>query len=153
MTLSEGPHHVAMFKDSTREFDLGKEEDVSILKWCSTRASIFDCQVTEMRFFSFLACCIEAWDWTPDEEECEGRSDSQPWGETLVPSVLCENIYTWICLNDLIFILHVFSILSQTISLSVKGPGIQRMVLVDLPGVISVSFVYIFIQFYSSYII
>ncbi|KAJ3600012.1 hypothetical protein NHX12_033964, partial [Muraenolepis orangiensis] len=56
VTLSEGPHHVAMFKDSGREFDLGKEDDLAA---------------------------------------------------------------------------------PETISLSVKGPGIQRMVLVDLPGVIS----------------
>ncbi|OXB63972.1 hypothetical protein ASZ78_014736 [Callipepla squamata] len=71
VTLSEGPHHVALFKDSSREFDLTKEEDVSIKKWL---------EVNEI-LINFLKSC--------------------------------------------------------TISLSVKGPGLQRMVLVDLPGVIS----------------
>lgn len=83
---------------------------------------MFDCQVTEMRFISFLACSIEARDWTPDEEECKGRSDSQPWGETLVSSVLCENIYTGICLNDLIFIIHMFSIFVLDHFFKCKGP-------------------------------
>jgi hypothetical protein len=115
VTLSEGPYHIAQFKDSSREYDLTKESEVG-----------FCCDV----FYGcdYLYLCS----WNPYEKKLKSE-----W--KLVWLMEWRSAEMWA--NHFTFIYDFCNSINlnfQTISLTVRGPGIQRMVLVDLPGIISV---------------
>lgn len=91
--------------------------------------------------FLFLVCVLQL---AALRHEIELRMRKSVKEGQTVSSEVGQN-YIWIVnKNILLFIFRTFGkillfVPQQTISLNVKGPGIQRMVLVDLPGVISVS--------------
>ena len=57
VTLSEGPEHVAVFKDSTKVYDLSKEDDVSKIHHytCTTvTVQLYVCDYRSERHYHIL---------------------------------------------------------------------------------------------------
>ncbi|GFS27921.1 dynamin-like 120 kDa protein, mitochondrial [Elysia marginata] len=111
VTLSEGPYHVAQFRDSGREFDLTKEPDCKGNPDFPYESLIMyaKCKISQSHIS--LKC-------------------THPMAEVVLVIMLLIKIV-------MAMVMKKFDVYPQCISMTVKGPGLQRMVLVDLPGIIS----------------